>query len=155
MRQLTILLMAVLFCSLSAWSQSSMIVNLGTEVLSNNTLSSAKQSFRHNAMPLQTMPSGKYGYISEHPLLMAVVDFEGDAENSIKEVDFLCGLAMWYGIEDSLESAGYSLMKTGNATLGNGDIVPQKTYTKGSIICLVQTIDRNNKQIIFKHKPKK
>ena len=62
---------------------------------------------------------------------------------------------MWYGIEDSLESAGYSLMKTGNATLGNGDIVPQKTYSKGSIICLVQTIDRNNKQIIFKHKPKK
>ena len=132
-----------------------MIVNLGTEVLSNNTLSSAKQSFRHNAMPLQTMPSGKYGYISEHPLLMVVVDFEGNAENSIKEVDFLCGLAMWYGIEDSLESAGYSLIKTGNATLGNGDVVPQKTYSQGSIICLVQTIDRNNKQIIFKHKPRK
>lgn len=147
--------MAVLFCSLSAWSQSSMIVNLGTEVLSNNTLSSAKQNFRNNAMPLEIMPSGKYGYLSEHPLLMAVVDFEGDAENSIKEVDFLCGLAMWYGIEDSLESAGYSLIKTGNATLGNGDVVPQKTYSKGSIICLVQTIDRNNKQIIFKHKPKK
>ena len=149
------LLMIATICSISAWCQSSMIVNLGTEVLSNNTLSSAKQSFRHNAMPLQTMPSGKYGYISEHPLLMAVVDFERNAENSIKEIDFLCGLAMWYGIEDSLESAGYSLIKTGNATLGNGDVVPQKTYSKGSIICLVQTIDRNNKQIIFKHQTKK
>lgn len=52
---------------------------------------------------------------------------------------------MWYGhvvgIDGKLESAGYSLIKTGNATHGNGDVVPQKTYTKGSTICLVQTID--------------
>ncbi len=144
--------MAVIVCSLSAWCQSSMIVDLGTEVLENNTLSSAKESFRQNYMPLQTLPSGKYGYISESPLLMAVVDFEGDVENSIKEVDFLCGMAMWYGIDGSLEKAGYSLVKTGNATLGNGDVVPQKTYLKGKIVCLVQTLDRNNRQVIFKHK---
>lgn len=152
MKRVMVMLMAVFLCSLSAWCQSSMIVALGTEVVENNSLSSAKESFRQNAMPLQIMPSGKYGYISESPLLMSVVDFEGDVDNSIKEVDFLCGLAMWYGIEGSLEDAGYSLVKTGNVTLGNGDVVPQKTYSNGLIICLVQTIDRNNKQVIFKRK---
>lgn len=143
------MLMAVFLCSLSAWCQSSMIVALGTEVLEDNTLSSAKESFRQNYMPLQTMPSGKYGYMSESPLLMAVLD---DEDNTIKEVDFLCGLAMWYGIEGSLEKAGYTFVKSDSATLGNGDVVPQKTYSKSGIICLVQTIDRDVKQIIFKHK---
>lgn len=147
------MLVAVILCSLSAWCQSSMIVALGTEVIENNTMSSAKESFRQNYMPLQTMPSGKYGYISESPLLMAVVD--SNAENHINEVDFLCGLAMWYGIEGSLEKAGYTFVKSDDATLGNGDVVPQKIYSKNGVICLVQVIDRNNKQIIFKHKTTK
>lgn len=58
----------------------------------------------------------------------------------------------WYGIESKLEEAGYDFVKEGNATLGNGDVVPQKTYEKGSTVCLVQTVDRNTKQIIFKIK---
>lgn len=154
MKRVILILVAVVF-SLSAWCQSSMIVALGTEVIENNTLSSAKESFRQNYMPLQTMPSGKYGYISESPLLMAVVDFNGDYENSIKEVDFLCGMAMWYGIYNNLEEAGYSLIEDGYATLGNGDTVPQKQYSKGSVICLVQVIDKNVKQVIFKRKATK
>lgn len=84
---------------------------------------------------------------------MAVVD--ATSSNTVKEVDFLCGAAMWYGIDGKLESAGYSQTKTGNATLGNSDVVPQKTYTKGSTICLVQTIDRDVKQVIFKRQATK
>lgn len=155
MKRVILILAAVIVCSLSAWCQSSMIVALGTEVIENNTLSSAKVSFRQNYMPLQTMPSGKYGYMSESPLLMAVVDFNGDYENSIKEVDFLCGMAMWYGIYNNLEEAGYSLIEDGYSTLGNGDTVPQKKYSKGSVICLVQVIDKDVKQVIFKRKATK
>ncbi len=140
--------MTVFLCSISAWCQSSMIVSLGTEVIENKSFDLAEESFRQNRMPLDVMPSGKYGYISERPLLMAVLDVTSN--NTVKEVDFLCGAAMWYGIDDKLESEGYTLTKTGNATLGNGDVVPQKTYTKGSTICLVQTIDRDVKQVIFK-----
>lgn len=143
--------MAVFLCSIGAWCQSSMIVTLGTEVIENKSFDLAEESFRQNRMPLDVMPSGKYGYISESPLLMAVIDVT--SSNSVKEVDFLCGMAMWYGIDGKLESAGYTLTKTGNATLGNGDVVPQKTYAKGSTICLVQTIDRDVKQVIFKRQP--
>ena len=150
MKRAMLMLMVVVVCSLSAWCQSSMIVALGTEVIENNSFGSAEESFRQNAMPLQTMPSGKYGYMSERPLLMAVLDVI--ATDKIKEVDFLCGLAMWYGIDSSLEDAGYTFTKEGYTILGNGDTVAEKTYTKGSIICLVQTIDKDVKQIIFKRK---
>ena len=150
MKRVILILVAVVVCSLSAWCQSSMIVALGTEVIENNSFDSAEESFRQRAMPLQVMPSGKYGYISERPLLMAVLDVT--ANGKIKEVDFLCGLAMWYGIDSSLEDAGYAFTKEGYATLGNGDTVTERTYTKGSIICLVQTIDKDVKQIIFKRK---
>lgn len=96
------MLMAVIVCSLSAWCQSSMIVALGTEVIENNSFDSAEESFRQRAMPLQVMPSGKYGYMSERPLLMAVLDVT--ASDKIKEVDFLCGAAMWWEIDIHLES---------------------------------------------------
>lgn len=142
--------MAVFLCSLSAWCQSSMIVALGTEVIENKSFDLAEESFRQNRMPLDVMPSGKYGYISERPLLMAVVDVT--SSNTVKEVDFLCGAAMWYEIDRNLEKVGYSLVKTGTATLGNGAVVPEKTYSSGSIICLVQTLDNDMKQVIFKRK---
>ena len=87
---------------------------------------------------------------------MAVVDIAPDEVFKdvlmVKEIDFLCGLTFWYGIDDKLVDAGYDFVKEGNITLGNGDVVPQKTYEKGSTVCLVQTIDRNTKQIIFKNK---
>ena len=150
MKKVMVLLMAAFLCSLSAWCSSSMIVTLGTEVMEHNSFSFAEQSFSRNGMPLQEMPSGKYGYISERPLLMAVVDaLPGGA---VVELDFLCGFAMWYEIDIHLDEAGYSLEETGEATLGNGDVVPQKTYVKEKIVCLVQTIDKNTKQVIFKRK---
>ena len=85
--------MAVFLCSIGAWCQSSMIVTLGTEVIENKSFDLAEESFRQNRMPLDVMPSGKYGYISESPLLMAVVDIT--SSNTVKEVDFLCGMVMW------------------------------------------------------------
>ncbi len=144
------MIMTVIVCSLSAWCQSSMIIALGTEVMENNSFSSAYENFRKHGMPLHEMPSGKYGYMSERPLLMAVLDETG---SKINEVDFLCGAAMWWKIDTHLEDNGYSLTKEGYATLGNGVSVPQKTFSKGNILCLVQTLDNDMKQVIFKRKP--
>lgn len=143
MKRVMVMLMAVIVCSLSAWCQSSMIVALGTEVIENNSFDSAEESFSQRGIPLQVMPSGKYGYMSERPLLMAVID--ATSAGKIKEVDFLCGLTMWYEIDIHLDEVGYSLAEDGYATLGNGDTVAQKIYTKGSVLCLVQTIDKNVK----------
>lgn len=81
---------------------------------------------------------------------MAVID--ATSIGDVTEVEFLCGFAMWYEIDIHLDEAGYSLEETGVATLGNGDIVPQETYVKGKVVCLVQTIDKNTKQVIFKRK---
>ena len=148
MKRAILMLAAVVAFSVSAWCQSSMIVALGTEVIENNSLSSAEISFRNRGMPLENFPSGKYGYMSERPLLMAVLDVM--ASNKINEVDFLCGFAMWYEIDIHLQNAGYSLIEDGYATLGNGTTVAQKMYSNGSVICLVQTIDKNTKQVIFK-----
>lgn len=82
MKRVMVMLMAVFLCSLSAWCQASMIVALGTEVIENNSFDSAEESFRQRRMPLQTMPSGKYGYMSERPLLMAVIDATSNLNNS-------------------------------------------------------------------------
>lgn len=71
---------------------------------------------------------------------------------TIKEVSFLCGLLHWYGIEQVLQDAGYTLVKEGTATLGNGAIVPQKTFSKGNKRCYVQTLDNCMAQVIFKRK---
>ncbi|MDE5857783.1 MAG: hypothetical protein K2H32_05460 [Muribaculaceae bacterium] len=150
MKRVFLMIMTVIVCSLSAWSQSSMIVELGTEVIENNSFSSAYENFRKHGMPLHEMPSGKYGYMSERPLLMAVLDETG---SEVNEVDFLCGAAMWWGIDSHLEENGYSLTKEGYTTLGNGASVSQKTFLKGNIICLVQTLDNDMKQVIFKRKP--
>lgn len=142
--------MSVFLCSLSAWCSSSMIVTLGTEAIERNSFPSTEQSFRGYGMPLQEMPSGKYGFMSERPLLMAVID--ATSTGYVTEVDFLCGFAMWYEIDIHLDKAGYTLEEDGVATLMNGDTVPQKTYVKGKVVCLVQTIDKNTKQVIFKEK---
>ena len=150
MKKVMVLLMAVFLCSLSVWSQSSTVVTLGTLAVEENSLKSTKLIFENRFMRLQMMPSGKYGYMSERPLLMVVVDATDEGE--INEVDFLCGFDRWYEIEIPLKNTGYTLEETGEATLGNGDVVPQKTYVKGNIVCLVQTIDKNTKQVIFKRK---
>ena len=150
MKKVMLMLIVAIMCSLSAWCQSSMIVALGTEVIENNSLYSAKESFRQRGMPPEMFPSGKYGYICERPTLMAVID--ATSNGKIKEVDFLCGAAMWWKIGIQLEEAGYTLSKENTATLGNGAVVPQKIYAKGSIICLVQIIDKDIRQSIFKRK---
>lgn len=148
--------MTVFLCSLSAWCQASLIVDLGTKSVEDIAFANAERYFENSGMPLQVMPSGKYGYMCESPLLMAVVDVTPDNVSNgvyvVKEVDFLCGLTFWYGIESKLEAAGYDFIKDDKATHGNGDVVPEKIYEKGSTVCLVQTIDRNTKQIIFKEK---
>ena len=69
---------------------------------------------------------------------------------TIKEVSFICGLLNWYGIENVLQEAGYTLVNNGTATLGNGVTVPQKTFSKGDKRCYVQTLDNCMAQVIFK-----
>lgn len=150
MKKVMVLLIAIILCSLSAWSQSSMVVTLGTMTVEKNSLNSTKLIFENRFMPLWIMPSGKYGYISEQPVLMVVVDATDEGE--INEIDFLCGKTMWYEIDVNLNNTGYSLEEDNVVTLWTGDTVPQKTYVKDKIVCLVQTIDKNTKQVIFKRK---
>lgn len=75
-----------------------------------------------------------------------------NSNGTINEVSFLCGLLNWYGIEEVLEDAGYAFLKEGTATLGNGARVPQYTFGKGNKRCILQLLDNNMAQVIFKRK---
>lgn len=55
--------MAVFLSSLSAWSQASLIVDLGTKSVEDIAFANAERYFENSGMPLQVMPSGKYGYM--------------------------------------------------------------------------------------------
>lgn len=141
--------MTVLAFSLSAWCQSSVIIPIGNEVLTKNSLTSAKQIFNSNHMPL-SMQSSTQGFFMEGQgdfSLMATV--ETNANGKIKEVSFLCGSMYWMGLEEELSNVGYKLVKTGKTTLGNGISVPQKTYANGVKKCLVRTLDNAMLQILF------
>lgn len=153
MKRVMVMLMAVFLCSLSAWCSSSMIVALGTEVIENNSFDSAEESFRKRGMPLEKFPSGNYGYMCEGPKLLAVLDLTSSSK--IKKVSFFCGAAMWWGIDHALDKAGYKLIRDEKTTLPIGVTVPQKTFANGTIICLVQTLDNDIKQVIFKRKATK
>ena len=141
--------MTVLMFSLSAWCQSSVIIPIGNEVLTKNSLTSAKQIFNSNRMPL-SMQSSTRGFFMEGQgdfSLMATV--EANANGKIKEVSFLCGSMYWMGLDEELSNAGYKLVKTGKTTLGNGVSVHQKTYANGVKRCLVRTLDNAMVQILF------
>lgn len=149
MKRVMLMLMTVLMFSLSAWCQSSVIIPMGNEVLTKNSLTSAKQIFNSNHMPL-SMQSSTQGFFMEGQgdfSLMATV--ETNANGKIKEVSFLCGSMYWMGLEEELSNAGYKLVKTGKTTLGNGISVPQKTYANGVKKCLVRTLDNAMLQILF------
>ena len=149
MKKVMLMLMTVLAFSLSAWCQSSVIIPIGNEVLTKNSLTSAKQIFNSNHMPL-SMQSSTQGFFMEGQgdfSLMATV--ETNANGKIKEVSFLCGSMYWMGLEEELSNVGYKLVKTGKTTLGNGISVPQKTYANGVKKCLVRTLDNAMLQILF------
>ena len=149
MKRVMLMFMTVLTFSLSAWCQSSVIIPIGNEVLTKNSLTSAKQIFNSNHMPL-SMQSSTRGFFMEGQgdfSLMATV--EANANGKIKEVSFLCGSMYWMGLDEELSSAGYKLAKTGKTTLGNGVSVPQKTYANGLKRCLVRTLDNSMLQILF------
>ena len=149
MKRVMLMLMTVLMFSLSAWCQSSVIIPIGNEVLTKNSLTSAKQIFNSNRMPL-SMQSSTRGFFMEGQgdfSLMATV--EANANGKIKEVSFLCGSMYWMGLDEELSNAGYKLVKTGKTTLGNGVSVHQKTYANGVKRCLVRTLDNAMVQILF------
>lgn len=150
------MLLAVIQCSLSAWCQVASVVSLGTEALEKNNFSAVKQMFNDEGFKIDE-------YAPANSRTKAVgMDGRGDASimwsitanpnQTIKEVSFLCGLLHWYGVEQVLQDAGYTLVKEGTATLGNGAIVPQKTFSKGNKCCYVQTLDNCMAQVIFKRK---
>ena len=143
------MLMTVLVFSLSAWCQSSVIIPMGNEVLTKNSLTSAKQIFNSNHMPL-SMQSSTRGFFMEGQgdfSLMATV--EANANGNIKEVSFLCGAMYWMGLDEELSKVGYKLVNTGKTTLGNGVSVPQKTYSNGLKRCFIRTLDNAMVQILF------
>ena len=147
MKKVLVAFMAVFICSLSAWGQSLRVVQMGTSTIQKNTYEEGVSCLKQH-VPLEVFPSGEYGCILESPSLMLVL--KRSPNNKFKEVSFLCGLVMSFGIDNSLKEYGYVLKSTSKVQLGNGAYVPQKTYTKGNIKCLVQTIDDDLKQIIFR-----
>ena len=147
MKKVLVAFMAVFICSLSAWGQSLRVVQMGTSTIQKNTYEEGVRYLKEH-VPLEVFPSGEYGCILESPSLMLVLKHAPN--NKIKEVSFLCGLGMSYGIDNSLKEYGYVLKSSEKVQLGNGAYVPQNTYINGNIKCLVQILDNDFKQIIFR-----
>ncbi len=156
MKRVMVMLTTVIVCSLSAWCQVASVVSLGTEALEKNNFSAVKQMFNDEGFKIDE-------YAPANSSTKAVgMDGRGDASimwsitanpnQTIKEVSFICGLLHWHGIEQVLQEAGYTLVNNGTATLGNGAVVPQKTFSKGNKRCYVQTLDNCMAQVIFKKK---
>ena len=159
MKRVILILVAVVVCSLSAWCQVTSVVSLGTEALEKNNFSAVKQMFNNEGFKIDE-------YAPANSSTKAVgMDGRGDASllwaitanpnQTIKEVCFICGLLHWYGIEQVLQDAGYTLINSGTATLGNGATVPQKIFSKGNKRCYVQSLDNCMTQVIFKRKTTK
>ncbi len=146
MKKVLVAFMAVFICSLSTLGQSLRVVQMGTSTIQKNTYEEGVRYLKEH-VPLEVFPSGEYGCILESPSLMLVLKHAPN--NKIKEVSFLCGLGMSYGIDNSLKEYGYVLKSSKKVQLGNGAYVPQNTYIKGNIKCLVQILDNDFKQIIF------
>lgn len=143
-------MLAAILCSLSVFSQSNVIIPLGDNILAENSFSFARQAFRNQYMPL-TMQSNTRGIFMEGRggvSLMATI--EANANGTIKEISFICGSMYNIDLKKELMDAGYSLIKSGKTTLGNGAIVPQKIYSKGIRRCYVMTLDEDFLHIIFK-----
>ena len=154
MKRVMLMLMAVVMCSLSAWCQVTSVVSLGNAALEKNNFSTVKQMFNNEGFKIdEYAPANSNTYAvgmdgrGDYALMWSIT---ANPNQTIKEVSFLCGLMNWYGIEDVLKGAGYTLTKDGSATLGNGAVVPQKTYSKGNKRCYVQTLDNCMAQVIFK-----
>lgn len=146
MKKVLFILIAVLFCSINVNGQSSRIVAMGAVVEKKSYDEGVSYLKQH--VPLEVFPSGEYGCILDSPSLMLVL--KRAPQNKIKEVSFMCGFAMYYGIDKNLKDNGYVLKSSDKVQLGNGVYVPQDTYVKGNTKCFVQTIDDDYKQIIFR-----
>ena len=147
MKKVLVAFLAVFICSLSALGQSLRVVQMGTSTIQKNTYEGGVRYLKEH-VPLEVFPSGEYGCILESPSFMLVLKHA--TNNKIKEVSFLCGLGMSYGIDNSLKEYGYVLESSKKVQLENGAYVPQNTYIKGNIKCLVQILDKDFKQIIFR-----
>lgn len=145
-----IILFFVLICNINSWGQFSIILELGTEVVENNSLNSAISSFYEYGMPLESFPNGNYGCLVDPLRLTATVNV--NKNNTIKEVSFLWGFAIdsLYFFDDTFDEEGYTLININKTTLANGVIIPQEIYYKNNVVCIVQIIDDHTRRFIFK-----
>lgn len=138
-------MLAALGC-MNGWGQVS-VVKIGDAVLNKNNFKSAQQVFEENELDIDPlfssethavsmMGTNKFNSVSGHIFAVSQTD------QRIKEVWFTIGKYHFDSVEPDLKSLGYTLLKTGTATLGNGHVVPQKTYAKGNKRCMVQTLDK-------------
>ena len=154
------MLMAVIVCSLSAWCQYaervSPVVVLGEWALSKSTFSEVKAMFNDNEMEImENAPGNSETHAvgmdmegkGDYALMWAI---DANSDKTLKQVSFLCGSFYWNNIDYELKGVGYKLVEEGTATLGNGAAVPQRKYIKGNRCCLIQTLDRDMAQVIFK-----
>ncbi len=160
MKKVMVLLMTVFLCSLSAWCQTmtrvSAVVVLGNWALDRETFAEVKELFEIHEMMFDEDAPGN----SETHVVGMDVEGQGDEalmwvvdafpNQKLKELSFLCGWSYWNNIDNDLTEVGYNLIENGNATLGNGAKVPQKTYAKGEKRCYVQEVGNKMAQVIFK-----
>ena len=154
MKKVMVLLMAVFLYSQGALCQVQSVVRLGTAALEKNNFSQVKQMFNDEGFAIaEYAPSNSDTYAvgmdgrGDFSLMWSI---EANPNHTIKEVSFLCGAMYWCGIEDVLKQAGYVFVRKGTATLGNGAVVPQKTYSKKNKRCMVRTLDNAMAQVVFK-----
>ena len=151
MKRVILMLMAVIAFSLSAWCQSSVIIPMGNEILTKNSLMSAKQIFKNEHMSLDMLSSTHGVYMDDLSRdFSLLVSVDANRNGTIKEVSFLCGAMYCLGLEEELSKINYKLIKSGKTTLENGASVPQKIYSNGTKRCYVRTLDNAMLQIIFK-----
>lgn len=156
--------MAVIVCSLSAWCQTmtriSPVVVIGNWALDRDTFAEVKELFEIHELMFDEYAPGN----SETHAVGMDVEGQGDEafmyvvdafpNQKLKEVSFLCGWAYWDNIDTDLAEVGFTLKESGCTTLGNGAVVPQKTYAKGEKRCYVQELGNRMAQIIFRKQSK-
>lgn len=156
MKNVIIVFLTTFLCSLNALCQVESIVSVGTESLGINNFLKVKKLFDNEGFKIdKNAPSNSETYAvgmdgkGDFALMWSI---EANNNQTIKEISFICGAMHWYGIDDVLINSGYTLKSKEKVKLINGAIVPQKTYSKGNIHCMIRRLDNAMAHVIFKRK---
>lgn len=153
MKKVLLFLFAAMF-SVGVWAQALSVVSVGNACLDKNNFTSAKQTFRNNALSpfIKSTATEVLVNLGDDAYTACMGQIKANSNKTIKEVSFLIGEYYQDRLLKDLTSLGYKCLtkKLEYVTLGNGVSVPQSTYGKGVKRCLVQDLDGGFMQVIFK-----